>query len=191
MGGACLSPGRPQIMDTYKDDNAMSQLAAEVDSVSLEEPVPAVSPLGTTVLSPPSSPTSPPTMPVELPSSAPFWSCRVQLNHGHRIFTVPSTVTIENEEQDEERQHDEESEQDDEKDQDDIQMPSAAENVIEDFDLMGSTGGDHIKNAAPVSTLQERERAAVEKAEEEINEDNDEGRTRKRRRRRRRRKRKR
>ncbi len=38
------------------------------------------------------------------------------------------------------------SEQDDEKDQDDIQMPSVAENVIEDFDLMGSDWwGSHPK----------------------------------------------
>uniref|UniRef100_A0A673NP29 BTB/POZ domain-containing protein n=1 Tax=Sinocyclocheilus rhinocerous TaxID=307959 RepID=A0A673NP29_9TELE len=164
----------PQSMDTYKYDNAMSQLAAEVDLVSLEEPVPAVSPLGTTVLSPPSSPTGPPSMAVELSSSAPFLGLQGPAEPwAQRSSLYPSSVTTENEEQDEERQHDEESEQDDEKDQDDIQMPSAAENVIEDFDLMGSAGGDHIKNAAPASPLQEREET-VEKAEEEINEDNDE-----------------
>ncbi|XP_043090705.1 histone-lysine N-methyltransferase SETD1B [Puntigrus tetrazona] len=163
----------PQIMDTYKDDNAMSQLVAEIESVSLEDPVPVVSPLGTTVLSPPSSPTGPPSMPVELPSSAPFLGLQGPAESWVQSSSqYPSSATIENEEQYEERQCDEESEEEDEKDQDDTQMPSAAENVIEDFDLMSSSGGDHIKNAIPVSPLQDREEA-VEKAEEEINEDND------------------
>ncbi|XP_016352096.1 mucin-2-like isoform X1 [Sinocyclocheilus anshuiensis] len=164
----------PQSMDTSKDDNVMSQLAAEVDLVSLEEPVSAVSPLGTTVMSPPSSPTGPTSMPVELPSSVPFLSTQGPSEPWAQSSSLySSSATIENQEQDMERVHDEESEQDDEKGQDDIQIPYTAENVIEDFDLMGSTSGDHIRNAAPVSPLQEREEA-VEKAEEEINEDYDE-----------------
>ncbi|XP_059415006.1 mucin-2-like isoform X2 [Carassius carassius] len=164
----------PQSMDTYKDDHVTSQLDAEVDLVSLEVPVPAVSPLGTTVLSPPSSPTSSPSMPVELPSSVPFRSMEGPSEPwAQRSSLYSISVAIENQEQDMEREPNEESEQDDEKDQDDIQMPSAAENVIEDFNLMGSTSGDHIRNAAPVSPLKEQEEA-VEKAEEEINEDNDE-----------------
>uniref|UniRef100_A0A8C1VUK4 BTB/POZ domain-containing protein n=1 Tax=Cyprinus carpio TaxID=7962 RepID=A0A8C1VUK4_CYPCA len=164
----------PQSMDTNKDDNIMSQLAAAMDLVSLKESVPAVSPLGTTVLSPPSSPTGPTSVPVELPSSVPFLSTQGPSEPWAQSSSLySSSATIENQEQDMEREHDEESEQDDEKDQDDIQMPSAAENMIEDFDLMGSTSGNHIRNAAPISPLKEREEA-VEKAEEEINEDNDE-----------------
>ncbi|KAK7175480.1 hypothetical protein R3I93_002405 [Phoxinus phoxinus] len=162
----------PLSMDTYKDDNVMSQLAAEMDLVSLEEPVPAVSPLGTTILSPPSSPTGPTFMSVELPSSAPLLGLQGPAEpwaQSSSLYT--STATIENQEQ--ESQEDEESEHDDEKEQNDIQMPSAANNVMGDFGLLGSAGMDHIRSVAPVCTWQEREEA-VEKAEEEINEDNDE-----------------
>ncbi|KAG1926537.1 hypothetical protein F2P79_024816 [Pimephales promelas] len=157
-------------MDTYKDDNVMSQLAAEMDMVSLEEPVPAVSPLGTTILSPPSSPTGPTFMPAEPPSSAPLLGLQGPAEpwaQSSSLYT--STATIEKQEQDEESEDDD----DDEKEQNDIQMPSAAKNVMGDFGLLGSTGVDHIKSEAPVCPWQEREEA-VEKAEEEINEDNEE-----------------
>nr|XP_021328323.1 mucin-5AC [Danio rerio]XP_697084.4 mucin-5AC [Danio rerio] len=154
-----------QSMDTYKDNNASSLFSAEVDQ---EEPVPAESPLGTTILSPPSSPTGPISMPVEIPSSSPFQDLQCAAETWPQSSSLfPHTATTEDMEQDEE------SEEDDDKQQEDIAMSSAAKVAMGGFEMLGSAGGDHIRPEAPVSAWQEREEA-VEKAEEEINEDNDE-----------------
>ncbi len=76
----------PQIMDTYKDDNTMSQLAAEVDLFSLEESVPAVSLPGNHSTVPTLLSHQPPTMPVELPSSAPFLVLQGPAEPWHRAL---------------------------------------------------------------------------------------------------------
>ncbi|XP_057201372.1 mucin-2 [Triplophysa rosa] len=142
----------PQSMDLSKDDSAVSQLAATVDLVSLNEPVSAVSPLGTTVLSPPSSPTGSAPL-LEMHGPAETWSQSL----------YPSTMTP-----------DEQEQEDEDGVQDVIQMSSfAAENIIQGFDLLSCTGADPFRSQAPVSPCQEKEEA-VEKAEEEINEDVDE-----------------
>ncbi|XP_056308912.1 mucin-2 [Danio aesculapii] len=151
--------------DTYRDNTASFLFAAEVDQ---EESVPAESPLGTTVLSPPSSPTGPISMPVEIPTSSPFQDLQGAAEPWAQSSSLfPHTAPTENQEQDEE------SGEDDEKEQEDIPMSSAAQIVMGDFEMLGSAGGDRIRPEAPVSAWQEREEA-VEKAEEEINEDNDE-----------------
>ncbi|TRY95725.1 hypothetical protein DNTS_022125 [Danionella cerebrum] len=139
-------------------DSAKSQMVGEVDLDIQEEAMATESPLGTTVLSPPSSPVVPTSFPVssllkDIPCPVDQWARSSSLGE-----------TKEDEEQDEESEEDREKEED-------FKITATAEHLMGEFEMFGCTNGE--RKAAPVSLWQEQDEA-VEKAEEEINEDNEE-----------------
>ncbi|XP_062387880.1 proteoglycan 4 [Sardina pilchardus] len=157
------------------------QLAAQLDLVHLEDTVTSPSPLGTTVMSPPTSPVGPPAMPMECQgSAAPMLDMHGQDEPWAHSQAMPAS-------------HDampEDLVEDEVKVQDDfhVSMPAMPEAKTEttftleaEPDLFaqssadhfsGISPADHLSGAFPSSPFHEREEA-VEKADEEINEDVD------------------
>uniref|UniRef100_A0AAZ3R9M1 Uncharacterized protein n=1 Tax=Oncorhynchus tshawytscha TaxID=74940 RepID=A0AAZ3R9M1_ONCTS len=129
----------------------ISQLSAQLDLVPLEEPADTVSPLGTTVLSPPCSPTGP-MSPVREPQND---SSPVQEENQSAMAPqspVQEEVKVQPDEQ-----------------QEDLLMPSSSAPPA--FSIM-SQPMDEFTSEVLVSPSQDQEEA-VEKADEEINEDDD------------------
>ncbi|XP_012681317.2 mucin-17 [Clupea harengus] len=146
------------------------QLAAQLDLVHLEDPVTSTSPLGTTVMSPPTSPIGPPAMPMECQGSAPQLDMRDQDEPwAHSQPMLSNDAMPENLFEEEV------------KGQDDLLVSTAAVPAAQtettltlgtEPDLLVKSPADHFSGASPTSPFQEGEEA-VEKADEEINEDVD------------------
>ncbi|XP_070958186.1 uncharacterized protein [Oncorhynchus clarkii lewisi] len=137
----------------------ISQLSAQLDLVPLEEPADTVSPLGTTVLSPPCSPTRP-MSPVREPQNASaLLDMHVQpepSSQNQSAMAPQSPVQEEVKVQPDEQQED-------------LLMPSSSAPPA--FSIM-SQPMDEFTSGVLVSPSQDQEEA-VEKADEEINEDDD------------------
>uniref|UniRef100_A0AAR2LMK6 BTB/POZ domain-containing protein n=1 Tax=Pygocentrus nattereri TaxID=42514 RepID=A0AAR2LMK6_PYGNA len=159
------------ILGTEKEtaEDMVPQLAAELDLVSLKEPTGATSPLGTTVMSPPSSPARASPVPVEAHISAPLQDMQVPVNpwaESQSLFSEDQTS--------------EHLQQEGKPLGDFLTATESAEEEVEDAEkhaslavepnLLSTSPVEHFTGASPTSPSLEKEEA-VEKAEEEINED--------------------
>ncbi|KAL7883533.1 hypothetical protein SRHO_G00011910 [Serrasalmus rhombeus] len=159
------------ILGTEKEtaEDMVPQLAAELDLVSLKEPTGATSPLGTTVMSPPSSPARASPVPVEAHISAPLQDMHVPVNpwaESQSLFSEDQTS--------------EHLQQEGKPLGDFLTATESAEEEVEDAEkhvslavepnLLSTSPVEHFTGASPTSPSLEKEEA-VEKAEEEINED--------------------
>uniref|UniRef100_A0A4W5PDN2 Uncharacterized protein n=1 Tax=Hucho hucho TaxID=62062 RepID=A0A4W5PDN2_9TELE len=137
----------------------ISQLSAQLDLVHLEESADAVSPLGTTVMSPPCSPTGPMSLVREPQNASALLDMHVQPDpwaQNQSVMSPQSPVQEEVKIQPDEQQED-------------LLMPSSASPAFS----MKSQPMDEFTSEVLVSPSQDQEEA-VEKADEEINEDDEE-----------------
>ncbi|KAL2100941.1 hypothetical protein ACEWY4_002702 [Coilia grayii] len=149
------------------------QVAAQLDLFHLEDHETSTSPLGTTVMSPPTSPVGVPAMlmPTECQGSAPLFGVQDKDDEpwAQSQPVVPSAMP-------------ENLVEEEEKVQDDLFASTAPEPVADtkatltmeaEPDLLATSPAEHLSGASPSSPFPHEREEAVEKAEEEINEDMD------------------